>query len=129
MTYAEWIEGYRARVKVLLGACAKATQEMVEAFPELERVPGHIYVMGWGRRAHWWCEDPNGNVVDPTASQFPGGVLHYESFEPGHEVRTGRCMNCGEDLYEVVHDLSQEPRRRTFCDDRCSDEMASAMGW
>lgn len=40
---------------------------MVEAFPELKRVRGH-YHCPWLSKAqpHWWCVDPDGNIVDPT---------------------------------------------------------------
>lgn len=131
MTYAQWIKDYEARMGTkVLGQCAKATQEMVETFPELIRVPGHVYPMGWGKRAHWWCVTPTGEIVDPTASQFPGGFAgDYEPFEPGTEVRVGRCMYCGEDLYATIMRLDEEPPHRTFCDDRCHDAMASEVGW
>src|SRR5688572_29828181 len=112
----------------VLGQCAKATQEMVEAFPELKRVPGHVYTIGWGKRAHWWCVAPDGEIVDPTVSQFVGACVDYEPFEAGHEVRVGRCMNCGDDIYAVILVLDEPPPRPYFCGDHCSAEMAREVG-
>lgn len=49
--YATWIETYRTRVESTYGRCAEATAEMVEAFPELVRTPGHVECPDpWGRR-------------------------------------------------------------------------------
>ena len=89
MTYAEWIADYEQtqlrkvrllgteelteaeRIAIVVrGNCREATAAMVKAFPELRRVRGHY---GWC--PHWWCETPDGTVVDPTARQFtPGGI-------------------------------------------------------
>ncbi len=126
--YEAWIEDYKARTKTVLGMCKQATTEMSIAFPELKRIAGHVEVLGWGRRAHWWLETEAGEVVDPTASQFPL-VFEYERFEPGTPVRTGRCMNCGDDILDHPQSLLDEPKHRTFCTDACADDMAKSVGW
>jgi hypothetical protein len=127
VSYDEWIAAYAKRMNgLVMGRCADATKAMVEAFPELRRVPGHVDVLGWGRRAHWWCVTPAGEIVDPTESQFPC-VESYEPFVPGTVVRVGRCMNCGEDIEREVYDLTTAPMHETFCSSSCAEDMARAM--
>lgn len=122
MNYREWIDDYSDRKEgVLLGKCAEATKEMVAAFPELTRVPGHVYGT-WGKRAHWWCETADGQVVDPTVGQFPDPFLEYERWIPGDEVRVGKCMNCGREIWRALQTLEEEPPRESFCDAMCLKE-------
>lgn len=97
MTYQEWIE---ANVADPYGRCEEATAQMAEAFPELRRVRGHYYCFAWGERQHWWMEDAEGNVVDPTAAQFPsGGRGHYEEWD-GSPLPTGSCPQCSNPVYD-----------------------------
>lgn len=122
MTYAEWIEanvpddGY--------GACDRITRAMVKAFPELRRACGFYYDPFWGRRQHWWCVDPEGKVVDPTAAQFPSkGRCEYDEIDPNDpkdraKVPTGVCMDCGEDVYNGD----------TFCSSACEAATMADMG-
>ena len=65
---------------------------------------------------HWWCEDAQGNIIDPTASQFrPGG--RYSKFESGEfKMRIGACPNCGGDLYDGDGD---------FCSDECFESYTA----
>lgn len=126
--HQEWIDAYVARNKSVFGKCKEATEEMAAAFPELKRVPGHVEVMGWGRRAHWWLETADGEIVDPTVSQFPM-VFEYEPFEPGSPVRVGRCMDCGDDIYDHPQSLTDAPKVRSFCNDQCAESMAKSVGW
>lgn len=74
--YARWIaEHYPGLAAV--GACRRATEAMVAAFHELRRVAGWALTADRGRVEHWWCETPDGAVVDPTASQYAGGVAEH----------------------------------------------------
>lgn len=114
--YEQWIEAYVAAQpgRFVRGKCDKATQEMVKAFPELRRAAGFVFST-FGREQHWWCVDPNKNVVDPTREQFQV-VFEYEELdlndpETRKRVPTGVCMNCGEDTYEG----------KTFCSDDCEN--------
>lgn len=94
MNYQEWIE---ENVPDSYGACREVTKDMQKEFPELRRVRGHYYCWVWGKREHWWLED--GEVIDPTASQFPSkGKGRYEEWQ-GLEP-TGKCPNCGEYCFE-----------------------------
>lgn len=128
MTYEEWIEQYKETrsLKVLndggcrslRGLCAGATEQMVAAFPELRRVRGHVgHTAGRAYEPHWWCVDPNGNIVDPTREQFfeprvGWTEIHYEEFDESlaHMLPTGKCMNCGGHLYYHAR----------FCNETCA---------
>lgn len=102
--YIDWIK----TVVEPTGRCAEVTLEMQAAFPELTRVRGHYYCPFWGEREHWWLVDEEGQVVDPTAAQFPSrGVGHYEPWDESRPEPTGMCPECGEYCYEG----------RTFCCD------------
>lgn len=109
MTHAEWIKqnypgsgGY--------GNCKGATALMVEAFPDLRRARGHYYCPAWGPREHWWCVREDGEIVDPTAGQFPSkGHGHYEEWDSSQPEPTGKCPECGAYAYDG----------NTFCSDGC----------
>lgn len=82
------------------GRCREVTEAMAADFPELTRVRGHYYCYAWGERAHWWLLDPAGEVVDPTACQFPSkGAGTYVPWNEGDPEPTGICANCGEPCY------------------------------
>lgn len=103
------------------GKCKQVTQQMVEAFPGLEVRRGWFHSVAWGRRGHWWCRDSEGHIVDPTARQHPDGVLFpkstskYEDLtdltddELAGTVPSGRCLDCGGDVYGG----------NTFCNSEC----------
>jgi hypothetical protein len=91
--YRAWVA---ETVTETYGKCKEVTEAMVAAFPELTRVRGHYMCADWGKRAHWWLVDENGEIVDPTADQFPcKGTSEYVPWEEGAEEPTGKCMNCG----------------------------------
>ena len=103
---------------------------MVKQFPELTIVKGHVEDLQWGRRSHIWLKTAEGEIVDPTVAQFPS-VMEYEEWEPGDEVRVGKCMECGEEIWRSVQTLDVEDpgcRRPYFCSEECSVAMAKSMG-
>lgn len=124
--YAEWIEKeYLSRFEShqhVLGRCKEAVEEMVKVFPELISTVGHVEIMGWGRRGHWWCVTESGDVVDPTRTQFPM-VMAYEPFVPGDDVRVGKCMNCGDEIWKPVQSLSEEPAQECVCGKECENAL------
>ena len=69
---AMWVATHDVRYK-----CVETTQEMVKAFPELTRVSGY-YHDHFGV-PHWWCVTPDGEIVDPTVSQFDNRVGTYKA--------------------------------------------------
>jgi len=91
--YEDWI---RDNVEETFGTCADVTREMRIVFPELKRVRGHYYCLAWGERQHWWLVAPNGDIVDPTADQFPTkGSGPYDEWDEGSPEPTGKCLECG----------------------------------
>lgn len=123
--YQQWIEDYKKRNPILLGACHAATAEMKEAFPELTVVRGYVYC-AWGKRGHLWLTTDDGTIVDPTAEQFPG-VFEYEPWVPGSEVRIGTCMNCGDEIWESFQSLD-DVVEKDICSAGCYDAFARSLG-
>ncbi len=117
--YVEWIDAYKASVNSVTGRCSSATKEMQAAFPELKRVAGFVTTFMGAQLEHFWLMTEAGEIVDPTVSQFPGGVLEYRAFQPLDEVRVGRCMECGDDIYAALQSLDDTPQRRSICSDEC----------
>lgn len=109
--YTEWI---RKNVTKTYGKCSQVTEKMVKDFPELKRVRGHYYCPIWGARQHWWCVTSEGNIVDPTADQFPSkGVMgRYEEWDESQNEPTSICPNCGNYCYDGQY----------VCSDSCDIE-------
>lgn len=129
MAYEEYIKKYLSETGSVFGKCREACKAMLEAFPELTIVRGHVHDAHWGLRSHWWLTDPAGNIVDPTVSQFPKPT-GYAPWKPGDPVRVGACMDCGSDIYRKVLDLDEEDSfcdkpgeyaSSTFCSQSCED--------
>lgn len=124
--FGPWISAYLERDgNNGYGRCQQASTEMQSAFPELRIVKGHVYTT-WGKRAHWWLVTEQGDVVDPTAAQFPN-ILEYEEWRPGMEVRVGKCMNCGDEIWAPVQTLDTLPPSKSICSPDCEDELNRAF--
>jgi hypothetical protein len=127
MTYSEWIAAYVERHNgAVLGLCRQAVVEMRETFPELTEVRGHVYC-AWGKRGHAWLVDPAGEIVDPTRAQFPG-IIQYEPWKPGDEVRVGKCMECGDDIWRPIQSLDEDPGHASVCSKECEDALMAEYG-
>ncbi len=102
--YNEWIRNYLSTLshtQECLGKCHEVSVRMQADFPELRLVRGHVETGTWGTRAHWWLETEDGQIVDPTKTQFPM-IFSYEEFIEGvTEYRIGKCMNCGDEIWGV----------------------------
>ena len=124
MTYEEWIAPYAANKERLMGACKWVCELMMKKFPELKIVPGHVQVPEpWGKRGHFWLVDPEGNIVDPTAAQFPG-ILSYEPWTDDEKIRVGKCMNCGDDIWRKVKTLEDDVTHgECICSPACGKEF------
>jgi hypothetical protein len=83
--------------------CNLFVRAMHEEFPDLRMVPGYYYLPDGETSLgeHWWLQDPQGNIIDPTADQFEcrdHGV--YEPYDPAqHLTVKGCCLVCGVGLY------------------------------
>lgn len=118
--YENWIREYINRNNgYVVAKCQYAISEMAEVFPELTPVAGW-----YGETEHWWLVDPNGEIIDPTVSQFPF-PQHYKVFSAGDKVRVGKCMDCGSDIYEKVQSL--DGNRKSFCSSNCEISFAEDM--
>jgi hypothetical protein len=105
------------------GSCGHFTKIFAERFKELTRVPGFYFAPG-GKSSHgehWWLTDPKGNIVDPTADQFPSqGNGVYVAYDPKvHKVAKGRCPGCGVTLFA----FQWKP-----CSPECSEDIAAEWG-
>jgi hypothetical protein len=98
--------------------CQGRSKAMCEAFPELRRVRGIYHCLAGDRVQHWWCEAPDGTVVDPTAQQFLSqGDGRYEELSDEYiadHFPIGKCPNCGEHIYKGDYSTS-------FCTKDCAD--------
>lgn len=124
MTYAEWIADYVASVDGhTLGKCGHATEAIKLQFPELRLACGFAHC-AWGPRQHWWCVTPDGVIVDPTVSQFPGSaVFEYEELDPKDpttraRIPTGPCYWCDKDCFEPWHSV---------CSQECNDKALASL--
>lgn len=107
--YKQWIYE-KNKVFHPYGQCENWCDEMRKVFPELKKVRGFYHCLSWGKREHWWLIDTNGNIVDPTISQFPTLNGHYEPWKEGTPEPTSRCLNCGELCYNNADTCSQACR-------------------
>ncbi len=77
--YREWIA--RNVEGTGYGCSEEWSRKMAAAFPELRQVHGRYYCLTWGERSHFWCVDPENNIVDPTRQQFPSQGLGIYSIK------------------------------------------------
>lgn len=120
--YKEWISSYVKSVDGFTrGKCGHATAAMKLEFPELSIVKGFAHCE-WGADQHFWCIDPEGYIIDPTASQFgPLGPFEYEELDlenPSDIARipVGKCMECGERTF-----------KSSYASEMCSKDCADAF--
>lgn len=98
---------YRGKCKILAeAACAND--------PELRLVRGFYHCPIWGKEQHWWCEYPDGRVVDPSVRQYPtkGVGATYEEFDGWCE-----CDECGKRIRE---EEARFDSRYVFCSSKCN---------
>ena len=108
--YREWM----AQNPFGPGQCREATEAMQAAFPELRRVRGHVYLWNTDKQPpHWWLVDTEGEVVDPTAHQFPT-LLGYEPHDESRGEPVGMCAECGGYIYPT-----DGWSDTTTCSERC----------
>lgn len=113
--YKKWISNYNQLNPDTYGMCTKATQQFLKEFPELKRVRGHVEsVLSCKPLPHWWCVDPDGEIVDPTAKQFEC-ITRYIKWDESQPEPTGKCPNCGEYCYD----------HKFVCCDACAEEYSA----
>lgn len=94
--------------------CRALATRAAEADPSLTVRWGWYTDPEWGTEEHWWCVDQAGEIVDPTAAQFPSngsGVYTPMTDTPaceicGREVDHDQFVNvgpiCGSDCYRAM---------------------------
>jgi hypothetical protein len=114
--YDDWIKANYNR-ESSYGQCKSAVELMKSEFPELTITNGFVEDVFWDQREHWWLKTPEGEIVDPTKSQF-NCVLSYTEIDDSHPSRnyeSGTCANCGEHYYIGKDNWTD----RTVCDNQC----------
>lgn len=129
--YQTWIENWLEKNSGPnedgYGQCKQAAEEMAKAFPELAITKGHAYCPSpWNRRDHWWLKTATGEIVDPTAKQFPL-IFEYEEYFPGMHIRLGKCMECGAEI--MGPESLEGVYSTTFCSEACAQATAAYLGW
>lgn len=96
------------------GKCKEMCEALIANDPSLRLVRGHYYCPIWrSNEQHWWCEDQDGMVVDPTKDQFPSkGLGFYVEFDGMVE-----CSNCGKEMNE--DEIGYSESRYVFCSYEC----------
>ena len=91
------------------GKCKEYSTELCTKDSTLTLVRGYYYCPIWNtKEPHWWCENLNGDIIDPTKEQFPSkGLGEYEKFNGLVE-----CAECGKLMKE--EDAKYESRY-AFC--------------
>jgi hypothetical protein len=79
------------------GKCKEMSEELVKNDPTLRLVRGFYYCPFWGEQGHWWTVNKNGDIIDPTAKQFPSGGITGEYVEFDGIVY---CEECGKEMKE-----------------------------
>lgn len=115
MSYAEDYKKYR-------GKCKEFCDALILERPELTLVRGHYFEPQWARdEAHWWCTEPDGTIVDPTAKQFPSGCIK-ELYTPYNGFSD--CEECGESIPEARIIMQG---RYPVCSDHCAMKLVGLI--
>lgn len=54
-------------------------------------------------------------------------IFGYEPWKPGDEVRVGKCMNCGEEIWEAVQTIDVAPEQKCICSPECHAEFEAYL--
>lgn len=121
-TYHNWI---KCNVpEQCVGICETITKRMMEEFPELIRVRGHVILLfrpDCDPYSHWWLKTATGEVVDPTRSQFPGKIV-YDEWDESEPEPIGKCLNCGGYCY-----ADSDYSNKDLCSTKCEKEYMAYL--
>lgn len=100
------------------GKCKEMSEALVKENPELRLVRGWYDCPIMGREGHWWCEDKNGTIIDPTKLQFPSaGLGDYIEFDGWCD-----CDQCGARFHEKTPGAMFQGRYM-LCSPECFGDM------
>jgi hypothetical protein len=111
--YQNWIiDNCYAISSMVRGRCQEICESMQFVFPELILTKGLIWgtdVDGYRKSyPHWWLKTSEGEIIDPTVSQFD--FIRMKTYDEAKGEVTGKCMNCGGMCYD----------NKSFCSDICA---------
>lgn len=97
------------------GKCKEFSEALIKEKPELRLVRGFYYCPIMNKEEqHWWCEDKNGKIIDPTRKQFPSnGLGSYREFDGYYD-----CDNCNGKIHEKDKNLINAGSK-IFCCAEC----------
>lgn len=97
------------------GNCKEYSEQLIKNNSELTLVRGYYYCPVFGKQAHWWVKDKDGNITDPTKNQFPSkGFGVYEEFDG-----TMECSECGKTIIESEAIIDGNGHY-AFCSSKCN---------
>jgi hypothetical protein len=115
--YTQWVKEYKEKNPNTARMCKSATDAMIQTFPELTQIRGHVISTSRLDPApHWWCINITGNIFDPTENQF-GTIVAYYPHDESLPEPTGKCPNCGKYCYNG----------NTLCCKTCEEEYVAYL--
>jgi len=94
------------------GKCKELCEGLIKKDSSLRLVRGYYYCPMWGEQPHWWCENKNKKIIDPTRLQFPSkGLGEYIEFNGMLQ-----CAECGKEVAEKDADIAGN---YAFCSYNC----------
>lgn len=104
-------DSYTENYKKYRGKCKQFSDQAVKEDPSLRLVRGYYYCPFTNEEEqHWWCEKPDGTIVDPTKLQFlSAGSGIYREYDG-----TVHCSQCNAHLLEKDAEFEG---RYAFCKD------------
>lgn len=105
------------------GHCKQQCEKMNKQFPELIPAKGWYFDAIWNEeREHHWLKTSDGEIIDPTAIQFPtkGMTNYYTEYKKGDAFKIGKCAYCGNDIVATEEDIdSGKYIDLTVCSEEC----------
>jgi len=96
------------------------SQEACDDDPELRLVRGFYHCTTWSsKQQQWWCEYPDGRIVDPSVKQFPDRRIAQQSPQLFYEEFDGicECDECGKRILEAE---ARFDSNYVFCSSSCN---------
>jgi len=106
---------------VYRGRCKEMVEEAIANDATLRAVRGHYCCPLWGDQPHWWCEKPDGTIIDPSAKQFPFGG------EVGEYVEFNGIIECAECGKSVPENEARIDGNYGFCSMECNAKFVGVI--
>ena len=90
------------------GKCKEMSEAYCKDHPEFHLTRGYFHEPFWGTQQHWWCQNDNGDIYDPSVKQFPiaacwdgytsKNMKRYALYEEYNGIIV--CSYCGKQFHE-----------------------------